>query len=496
MPTVDDRSPGKSSLLADCVLIAGGTLAIWALSRDLHASGWLGLKQFARGTGLFEPALLAGLAALFFAAISMRPAVRNVAAAALVLVAMILYSAEFALATGVMAPATDRPYWSIDRASPDTKRLLTAQFGSGLDLRSRHELLDDLRGRGVDAVPAVMLFDILEGAGTVRSRESIDAEALMPIGGVSDALTVLCNESQYVSYHSDEHGFRNPRGVWDADRIDIAAVGESFIQGYCVPDGKTFVDLLRTGNRLVMNLGISGESSLLQLAAIKEYLPRYRPRIVLWFFCEGIDLPDLLAESANPLLMRYLDGPFSQRLIERQGEIDGALRRVIADIEARERQVKKPAQHSLVDTSLEIAKLWHLRDRAHLTYRSGDYGPEVWSMLDEKSHNLLRQTLANAQSVVGEWGGSLYFVYLPSWDRYRNSPRALEREHNEVSSLVKGLGIPIVDVKAAFERHGDPLSLFPYHVFGHYNEQGNQVVAETVLKSLSGEFARNSTASR
>jgi len=496
MPTTSDRSTGRSTLLADCVLIAGGTVVIWALSRDLHASGWVGLKQFAYGTGLFEPALLAGLAAVIFASFGMRPAVRNIVAAAFVLIAMIIYSAELALATGIMEPASDRPYWSIDRASADTKRILTAQFGSRLDLRSRSELLGDLRRQGADAVPAVMLFDILEGAGTVRSRESIDAESLMPIGGVSDRLTVLCNESQYVSYHSDKHGFRNPRGVWDADRVDVAAVGESFIQGYCVPDGKTFVDLLRTDNRVVMNLGISGESSLLQLAAIKEYLPRYRPRTVLWFFCEGIDLPDLLAESANPLLMRYLDRSFSQRLIDRQEEIDGALRRVIAEIEAREHQVDNPARPSLMETSLEIAKLWHLRDRVHLTYRSGDYAPEVWSMLGEKSHNLLGRTLVNAQSVVNDWGGNLYFVYLPSWDRYRNSPLAVEREHREVLSLVKTLGIPIIDVKAAFEQHGDPLSLFPYRRFGHYNVQGNQVVAETVLKSLPGQLASNSDARR
>src|SRR4051812_23597904 len=106
MPTISDRPSGKSTLLADCVLIAGGTVAIWALSHDLHASGWAGLEQFAYGTGLFEPALLAGLAALIFASFGMRPAARNVVAAAFVLVAMIIYSAEFALATGIMAPAS------------------------------------------------------------------------------------------------------------------------------------------------------------------------------------------------------------------------------------------------------------------------------------------------------------------------------------------------------------------------------------------------------
>ena len=53
---------------------------------------------------------------------------------------------------------------------------------------------------------------------------------------------MLCNQSgQFVTYESDEHGFRNPLGIWDSTRAHLAVVGESFAQGYCVPDGKSFV---------------------------------------------------------------------------------------------------------------------------------------------------------------------------------------------------------------------------------------------------------------
>ena len=141
-----------------------------------------------------------------------------------------------------------------------------------------------------------------------------------------------------VSYASDEHGFRNPRGIWNSPRADIAAVGQSSAQGYCVPDGKGFVDLLRTHNLVALNLGTSGQSSLLQLAAIKEYLPRYAPKTVLWIFAEGIDLPDLYIESTHPLSRRYLDPTFSQHLLTRQPEIDAALRRIVSGIETRERE--------------------------------------------------------------------------------------------------------------------------------------------------------------
>ena len=124
---------------------------------------------------------------------------------------------------------------------------------------------------------------------------------------------MLCNQSgRYVSYESDEHGFRNPRGIWNSAGADMAAVGASLAQGYCVPDGKTFVDLLRDDYPVTLNLGMSGQSALLKLAAIKEYLPPHAPKHVLWIFSEGIDLPDLSIESRHPLLLRYLEPAFTR----------------------------------------------------------------------------------------------------------------------------------------------------------------------------------------
>ena len=59
-----------------------------------------------------------------------------------------------------------------------------------------------------------------------------------------------------------------------------------------------------TGTTATLNLGESGESSLLQLAAIREYLPAYTPKVVLWFFYEGQDLRTLYEQSAHPLVLR------------------------------------------------------------------------------------------------------------------------------------------------------------------------------------------------
>ena len=472
------------------MLIAGGTLALCALWSHLHQPGAPGLKQLVSPAAWDEaPLMFAALAAIFFASLALRPSLRRGVAISSVSVLAVLYAAELVLASTALGPEANIPFWSIDRAPSQKKKeiaALAAKFGTTIDIRERREIFADSSKRGIEMVPAVMLADVLDADGPLTLKESSNGDELMPLGGISNTQTLLCNESgQFVSYLSDEHGFRNPPGIWNLPRVDIAAVGQSFTQGYCVPDGQGFVDLLRTQNRRVLNLGISGQSSLLELAAIREYLPRYAPKAVLWFFTEGIDLSDLRDESMHPFLMRYLDPAFSQNLLARQSEVDQLLRQVVSRVEARDRARPPARTPSFVERSMERAKLWTLRHKLELVYGSNSEEPAVWSMLEQTSHNLLSTALDQAKTVTGSWGGTLYFVYLPSWSRYRNSPRPANREHQEVLKLVKALGIPVIDVQPAFQAQDDPLSLFPFRKFGHYDERGNRVVASTLIRSLT-----------
>ena len=59
------------------------------------------------------------------------------------------------------------------------------------------------------------------------------------------------------------------------------------------------------------------------------------------------------------------------------------------------------------------------------------------------------------------------------------------RERSRDGYTGNALTIPVIDVEPAFQAHDDPLSLFPFRRFGHYNEQGNQIVADTILRVLS-----------
>jgi hypothetical protein len=481
----------KNNWISDSTLIVGGAIAAAACCYLLFGTS-SGLSANSSSISLkFYAAVSGGLAITLFSLLRMRPSARRVVASVLVIGVLMAYCFELLLALGVVRSAST-PLWSVDGLSEQRKQVLNRELGITIDPRNRDQLLDDMRRGGTEAAPAIMLFDLLKGAGTARSAETMDVDKLMSIGGISNAVTVLCNEAGFVRYASDEHGFRNPPGIWSSQRVDIAAVGESFVQGYCVPDGKSFVDRLRTNERVVLNLGVSGESALLQLAALKEYASAYAPTQVLWFFCEGIDLPDLYDESTSPLLMHYLEPTFSQRLIDRQSEIDGVLHRVVSDMAARHRLgLDAPPRASFGDLLPAILRLWYIRHRLQSAVGIEDEDPHAWSILRAQPDNLLNKTLAEAQRLVASWKGRLYFVYLPSWSRFRNHATLPDRERSAVLKLVSDLGIPVIDAEPAFREQGDPLSLFPFRRFGHYNETGNQVVADAILRSLSLSDQRN-----
>ena len=107
----------------------------------------------------------------------------------------------------------------------------------------------------------------------------------------------------------------------------------------------------------------------------------------------------------------------------------------------------------------------------------------IVSELDPELLALFRRILLRAKNIVNRWHGSLYFVYLPEWERYAH-PELAVKNREVVLRMVKNLAIPIVDVHPTFQAHHDPLSLFPFRGFGHYNEAGHALVAQEVLKVI------------
>ena len=349
---------------------------------------------------------------------------------------------------------------------------------SGRPHKVELEFVKQLRQQGVNDYPFIHSRVLLERGpdGALRSVITRDGVELLPLGQISDTSSVACNElGENMVYQTDRHGFRNPEGTWDAARIDIVAVGDSFVEGDCVGPDDNMISWVKRTYPSTLNLGVGGTGPLHHLAILKEYARPYRPRVVIWGFYEGAELGRLERGKDSPLLMRYLGSDFSQRLRERQREVDRALTDLVLDRMAQPAS-PEPARHDL---------------RAFVTLRTLR-ARLIWSRLEEQAprrydYPLFETILGEAKDLVVSWGGRLYFVYLPSGARYYGDDgdtQELQVMQRRVRSIVDALDIPFVDVAAVFEGEDGPRSLW-FHRDSHYSERGYRIAAQAVLNALA-----------
>jgi hypothetical protein len=432
---------------------------------------WTHQRSFLSPVGpMLYYGLPAAVAGLLLVSLRLRPSHRINLSLLLLSLGISLYTAELVLA-----------FFNSD-GDVDLQMANAKKLGITFDTRSMLEVIRDLQKQQIHAAPSVFPHMLLEkqGEGTRKSKIIINGTELLPLGGIANRMIVFCRDSEtgaYVMYESDEHGFHNPKGIWNTNRMDIAAVGDSFVEGYCVPFEKNFVALIRKRVPLTLNLGKMGNGPLIEFATLKEYLPALKPKVMLWFYFEENDYFDLEKERQASLLMSYLSNNFTQRLQHRQAEIDQELVTLIerwshAEMASRRRE-----------KIITIFNLSHLRTRLGLP--SGEFADEqAVDIARELDVELFGSILLQAQTLVTTWDGTLYFIYLPERARYA-SPEKANKDRDRVLALIKTLGLPLIDMHSVFQAHRDPVALFPLRKGTHYTEEGNRLIAEEVLRSIA-----------
>lgn len=349
-----------------------------------------------------------------------------------------------------------------------------ARLGLENDPRGMRQVVLDMARDGEPIVPALWPALLLEPGtgGAARSSLIVDGRETIPVGGVSGVTTVMCREvGPYVTYLADRHGFNNPNAVWDRP-ADLMLIGDSFAQGQCVPTGFQMASLLRDLFPGTVTLGMGHEGPLLELAALKEFGPLLKPRAVMWLYFQGNDLiQDLPRERASPLLMRYLEPGFSQDLPNRQAAIDDALR---AHLEgpSEERDISRD---ELLANLVSIAKLRNLR-RALGATRSQPM-PDVV---------LFARILQEARRTVAGWGGTLYFVYLPSWSELMTSAPSDSALRDRVLTAARETGLDVIDLYGPMTSEGDPSAFF-FYPGSHYGPEGQAAVADAIFEALESQ---------
>jgi PAS domain S-box-containing protein len=483
--------------IANIVLAGGAFVCIFVLMYFIYYYGWTAQRHVSGPFGMVLYCIFpAVLSSILFGFLQRSPEFKVNAAMVCVSVAVSVYAAELLLtfATATIFPPEPTLWGAGHFEAGQKKQIVTLAKKSGIDFdfRSRFEVVMDLRKQDIGAVPSFIPLGLLreQADGSFKSDITIDGAEVLPLNGISNRVTVLCNETgKYAIYDSDERGFHNPKGTWESSRMSIAALGDSFTIGACVPSDENFVALIRARYPNTLNLGMLGEGPLIMLAALKEYLPPVKPKVVLWFFYEENDFTDLLKEANSALLRRYLQDDFKQELFSRQTDIDQALidyiENAIKTAEKNEEQKIEGIENASKpsETLKNFLKLTYLRQ----TLGAGFGRTVQTSELPEYSEaqlDLFRNVLLQAKMSVGTWGGVLYFVYLPGRDRYAYD---LDYNRKSILSIVRGLDLPIIDLSDSFQLRGDPLRLFPFGRFGHYNEEGHRLVAKEVLRSIESK---------
>jgi hypothetical protein len=299
---------------------------------------------------------------------------------------------------------------------------------------------------------------------------------LVPLAAISNTATVFCEEQENraVIYVSDEHGFRNTR-PWTSS-FDVVAVGDSFTQGACMEPRRAFVGLVEAETSPILNLGMSGNGPLLELASIKEYAAAAKPNQVLWFYYPGNDLWDLERERQHPILQRYLTKDFSQGLADRQAEIDrrlnGWLTAAWAHYDGQQLSDVIDGPSASVEPFLNILRLDPLR-------RAVRAAPPA----AVETVELLQRVVREAHDTVTAWGGELVFVNLPDRIPTRRQSAGQRRTHAQTLERVREAGVRVIDVEAATAMV-DRAELF-FNRNSHYSDNGNRIVADVVRRELA-----------
>jgi len=366
----------------------------------------------------------------------------------------------------------------LDTRFSRTRENIARRSGIPFDTRTLREVIDDLQTNGIAACPIVppSLVVDFNGIGNGNHR-------LFSLGGVSRTTTVYCNESgDYAIYESDEHGFNNPVGSW-SQKPKVVLIGDSFAHGACVGPGEDIAGQLRKMGVGALNLGMGGCGPLLELAMMKEYVEFLQPEFVLWIYFEGNDLQEVIHEKTSFFARYYSDGSFSQNLVHRQAEIDRALVEFMQRYKQKESERMEDEKSRRESKWLGAIRLEAIRARwSRVTAKSPRPEPPA------HADSMFATIIAKAQEKTSSWAGKLCVVYLPEYYRYAGQ---VNHDHfhqrREVLSIISGLGIPIIDIHEIFSTSPDPLSFFPFRVYGHYTAPGYRLVAEAIFSYLRSE---------
>ena len=339
--------------------------------------------------------------------------------------------------------------------------------GKSYDLRSKFEVYNDLKN---DKEKVTLSM-------TAWSKIFLDKNDLLPLSGLSNIKSILCNENGYYSsYLSDRYGFNNPDKEWDKKSIDYLVLGDSFAHGACVNRPNDISSVLRSlSKKNVLNLGISGNGPLTEYATLREY-KHTNVKNIIWIYFEGYDLADLINEKKNFILMNYIkDENFSQNLRNRNDAKDQVVKKITK--KEYNRIVEKYSDDNKL--KYKILKFIRLDKTKKVIFVNQVISEEI----NERVFKDFRDIMALTKIEADKMKSKLYFVYLPEF--LRLSENYSNKNYYKVLKIVNDLDIPVIDLKKnLLDKEKNPFDLYPFGMNAHFNVKGYRKSSQIILENI------------
>lgn len=319
-------------------------------------------------------------------------------------------------------------------------------------------------------------------------RQPYEKWSVRPVSDIESGWSMPPSIDREISFTYDQWGYRNAAAVQETD---IALIGDSYIEGAYVSDDQTVASRLQARlGRPVSSLGVAGYGSQQELIVLNKDVPRYKPKVVVWFFFEGNDL--------------YDDNTFENTLL--------------ADPPDTTETVVHPQglarKHGWTRRSFTFALLYRLRRWsdpvlpnqapyfAHLSSSDNnevvyfaDYAKVEWSDWIADRWEMTTDTLRQAISDAEKQGIHLMFSFIPIKYRVYQPFITLPEQNNMdawsmwalpglFSAFCAKEKVPCLDLTELFQ---DSLGkgVQPYAAFDtHWSPRGHDLVAERLAVEI------------
>lgn len=309
------------------------------------------------------------------------------------------------------------------------------------------------------------------------------------------------NPDEVLSDHVltwDADGFRVP--ARPADRYDVLALGDSYTEGTNVT--RPWPDALAAESGLaVYNMGFRGYGPAEEARVLRDYGPKYAPRLVIMAYFEGNDLSDAASyrwrgEFVLPNLAREQFGPFGGDFVMPTPHPEPYQFPVSIDLNGTHHEIAfldsylgwlngEPDTFSNSDNMGELDRHWRDAQAALpddcLIVAYLPTGPHIYApyVVPEDRARML----ATVQEVFTAAPGALIeerVVPMP----FEAVMARLNNQRDAVAALAKRHNLPFVDLIPAFQEAAARGEVLYYTYDTHWTQAGHDLAGRTIAAYL------------